>query len=624
MARRVVRRSPRRLLYLIATLLATMAMALAAAVVFGPIVQRERYVAMLKSEAAETRLRGMYYLVNHAEEPALHERLASLLGNPETGAATHAAVARAMRKADAWGPSIGRAWVHYLRHRAAVGGANVRQAAAMELARAGLSGEATAGDPLALDLLGKLASDESAEVRYWALTAAGTLAPEEGASLIRRLMDDPAPGVAYRAWLLAGWNRAVELEPPSDAALASMGPGVRQAAAWAFVRRHGAESAGPWLERQWRERPADDPLRVFAPYLMRGDRRFNGTLRSIIEGPGEAGEGAARGEAPGEAGAGLTPADRLARWRAALAISLEAENVGEGGGRALVEVYQRLEDKPGDDLFAAAIASRLARFIGGGVEVGLLLPRGGWSGGPGRFWRELAAIENAPTGALSGLMVRSEMPPLVRAAAARAASEVDAFGWLNAFDAEPAGVRHMAAFAALDRLEPGDADALVRELLASPHRWEALGGAVLAGLTGRQADLLERQGKRTDDWLVALHTKLGRYMIGDEIKLKPETLLVRRDFPPRTVWLAMMHRGERAGFDRFFQPLSVVSAESLRRTLDQERYWHTLRRYLPSDAPPFWLWADAALQRFQVDVMRTWYLTRRGNVFVGGGLSGSR
>ena len=36
-----------------------------------------------------------------------------------------------------------------------------------------------------------------------------------------------------------------------------------------------------------------------------------------------------------------------------------------------------------------------------------------------------------------------------------------------------------------------------------------------------------------------------------------------------------------------------------------DRWWHVLRRYLPADAPPLWLWADPQLQAFQLDALHS-------------------
>ena len=43
---------------------------------------------------------------------------------------------------------------------------------------------------------------------------------------------------------------------------------------------------------------------------------------------------------------------------------------------------------------------------------------------------------------------------------------------------------------------------------------------------------------------------------------------------------------------------------------DQLRYGPVLRRYLPG-LPEFWAWADRDRQRFQIDVIRDWYLLHR-------------
>lgn len=621
------RRSPRKLLFLAATLLATITIALALAIALGPVVQRERHVRMLRSADRQQRLDGMRYLINHADAPALRRRLATLLARPDADPRTFAAVARAMRAADAWGPSAGAVWLHYLKHRADVGGPNVREAVAIELTRAGLSGAEAMGETLTIELIAGLMDDDAAAVRRLALRAAATLRPPDADPLIRDAMDDPERSIAYEAHLLAGWNG--EIDPmrttaedraggvPTAEQLAAMPVDVAMAATWAATRKL-PPTAAPSIKRRiasalkTAEAERVGPLDAFIPYLLRTPTRpppgeQPASAHQAIEPHADQLAAMIAGDETGETAASSFAV--LKRWRAVLSLPI-------GDGATQTERLQRLgafhreadDDKLGD-LLAAAAASRLAPRLDHDVARRTLQPIG-WTDQPNRFWRELAALENAPIGSVE-IEVKPEMPPVFRAAAVRAARAPDDWDWLNAFDADEASVRHMAAFAAMDRLAPERLDALIEQLLRSSYRQEVLGGAVLAGLTGRRAELVRRQLKRADHWLVALHLKLALYMMGEPVEFKPKTLLVRRDFPAHTVYLALMHTGDKAGFDRFFTPIEPEAPRAWRDELDRRRYWHTLRRYLPDRAPPFWLWADRALQRFQIDALRAWYITRR-------------
>jgi len=45
--------------------------------------------------------------------------------------------------------------------------------------------------------------------------------------------------------------------------------------------------------------------------------------------------------------------------------------------------------------------------------------------------------------------------------------------------------------------------------------------------------------------------------------------------------------------------------------LDTRRWWRVLRAALPESAPPLWHWADEPLIRFQLQVLRAWYVVHR-------------
>src|SRR5690606_13564304 len=94
------------------------------------------------------------------------------------------------------------------------------------------------------------------------------------------------------------------------------------------------------------------------------------------------------------------------------------------------------------------------------------------------------------------------------------------------------------------------------------------------------------------------------------MELDAASLLLRDDLPRSTILLAMLHRDDPAALDHLLNPRGDVGPDVL-DLLDRRRWWHVLRRYLPPDAPPLWLWADPELEDFQIDVLRCWWLLHR-------------
>jgi hypothetical protein len=90
-------------------------------------------------------------------------------------------------------------------------------------------------------------------------------------------------------------------------------------------------------------------------------------------------------------------------------------------------------------------------------------------------------------------------------------------------------------------------------------------------------------------------------------------LLLRPDLPTTTILLAMLANGRTAALDYLLNPAGEEHLP-LAQLFDQSRWWYVLRRFLPTDAPPFWVWADADLERFQIDVLRDWYLLNRHKI----------
>lgn len=176
-------------------------------------------------------------------------------------------------------------------------------------------------------------------------------------------------------------------------------------------------------------------------------------------------------------------------------------------------------------------------------------------------------------------------------------------------------LRDLACMVSADRLSAEQVDKLVRELLTDFNDNAKISGAILSGLTGAQVPLLIKKEEAEDIWSVRQLMRLGLWMQGllPELKQTVPGLLTRDDLPVTTVLLGMLHhnnlsRGQ--ALDYLLNPRGEPSLD-LVDLFDQQRWWYVLRRYLPPDAPPFWVWADPDLEKFQIEVLRNWALLNR-------------
>jgi len=447
-----------------------------------------------------------------------------------------------------------------------------------------------ADDPAVFDAAAKLLADEATDARtadgiVRALRCAEVWGPRVGRGWVRwleqRLADGDASLRTAAALKIAraGLDREAVMADARLHALikrlaADEDPGVRYAALKAAV----ATPVGGQVVQQLQ---ADDHATV-------------ARLASIIS--------AVQSGAPLPVLPAAGP--NVRRWRSLLEPGQSTET--------LLEAYR--DPPPGEqaDVIAAAAASRLAPHFNDNPQVQAALEPVQWLGVEDRFFRELAVLENLPTGSVEFDMAQ-EMPGLVRAAAVRVARHVSEDDWLNAFDSEYAGVRHLAALAAMERLDRETLNTLARKLSRTFYDNERMGSAMLIGLAGLDARTLRDRLKRESVWVVKQHVRLGLLMIGEPIDVDFDALLLRSDMPRQSVIVAMLHTGRIEGFDQLLRPLSGDGG-ALRDELDRLRFWPMLKRYLPPDAPRFDTWADPATQQLQCDALRAWYLVNRSRL----------
>ncbi len=502
-----------RFVILIFSLLATFCVVVGVTIALAPWVQRARVLRDLQSAEPDVRMRAMVNICRRAaEDEALFDAVADLLADESTAADVADAGVKALQCAEVWGPAVGLGWVKFLERRVVEGEPVLRTAVALEIAEAGLHGQAVVEAAAAHALLAALLADEDANVRYAALRAAATTA--RAAAVAAELADDEHATVARLASIvsaLAGQGNVTTLVPPP----------------------------GDVLIEVWRETLTAEVERALRRYLS-------------------------------------PPQGEYA------------------------------------DVIAAAAASGLAPMFEQSPNVRQAVQPIRWTGEDGRFFRELALLENLPAGSVD-IAITQDMPDLVRVAAVRAAKDASEDQWLNTFDSDHAGVRHLAALAALRRLDRDKLQAIAKRLNRTFYDNERMGGAMLVGLAGLDANILRDRLSRERQWVVQQHVKLGLLMLGQDIDIDFDALLARSDMPRQSVMLAQIHTGRIEGLDTLFRPLSGDAGE-LRDMLDHQRFWPIVKRYLPDNAPRFDLWADPALQQFQCDVLRTWYLMNRSRL----------
>lgn len=196
------------------------------------------------------------------------------------------------------------------------------------------------------------------------------------------------------------------------------------------------------------------------------------------------------------------------------------------------------------------------------------------------------------------------------------------------FTAAESALRDQACLLAARYLDKTKQTELARQLLLNFNDQARRSGAILAGLTNIQPegrfetttgpsepfDLLKKRTEIESDWLVAQVLRLGLWMQDREpgvTAITVQSLLTRTDLPTTTVLLAMLHKGDNTALEYLLNPRGEPRADLLTLFV-HKRWWRVLSQHLPADAPlQLDLWADEEVQRFQIDVLRNWFLLER-------------
>lgn len=175
-----------------------------------------------------------------------------------------------------------------------------------------------------------------------------------------------------------------------------------------------------------------------------------------------------------------------------------------------------------------------------------------------------------------------------------------------------APLRDVGCVLAVRDLSPQQLKDLIAELLDASDEIALLSAAILAGMTGEHTQQLHDQLEHQTDWATASVIKLGLWMQDGNTRpeIIPSALLAHGDVPRTTIILAMLHRKDPMAFEALLNPLGEAPSD-LAALLEDYGWWRVLDRYLPGDAPR-WVPTDTPIaQRYQIDLLRDWYLINR-------------
>ncbi len=237
--------------------------------------------------------------------------------------------------------------------------------------------------------------------------------------------------------------------------------------------------------------------------------------------------------------------------------------------------------------------------------------------------KELARLERLPTASQTDVELPDGQAPLSLLQAVRVSKTSKPEDLLPVFEAGQSTIRDYAVWTAIERFTPAECRGLAEQLIGSFDDNQRMAGAMLAGVLPADAvdkklsEMLTVRQQSPGTWNVLQHYNLALTMRGQKIdKFDTADLLLRPDFPKSTTVMGLLQLGRIEGADWLLNPLGeppMKGTEGLRQLFDTFRYWPVFHHYFP-DAPSLWLWAEPAVQRKQIEVIRDWYLLNRNRL----------
>jgi hypothetical protein len=168
------------------------------AFVFRDTLLRYRYMGMLCKGDREAQLKGVNYLVRHAEDPAVIEHAKSMLRSADD--ACFEQIVRALSVAQVWGPNFEEAWPRYLLKRVDHAEPKQRAAIAVELGKMLWLKRTGWDDARVESAIEKLLGDADADVRLNALSAAAV--SRKRMELVQAATKDAVEPIRHHAEIL--------------------------------------------------------------------------------------------------------------------------------------------------------------------------------------------------------------------------------------------------------------------------------------------------------------------------------------------------------------------------------------------------------------------------------------
>ena len=496
-----------------------------------------------------------------------------------------------------------------------------------------------AADPRVLELFQHFASDAEAVVRYNALIgiaemrgalieAGKTDAAGPYVELIGNMTGDNTPLIARHAWLLLG---LIDVSPKLVLTADHLTqPDVGEALLWVSMRSGNEVPAA--VIQALESATASPRIRAMAAYtlgLSPGSQGRDALLAFLDQGP-----------------RAVNDDNQIAFWRAILSLPLQPRQgilepgkappaTDDPGYAALVrflskcqrEDYENVNLRP---LILACLFRDRWLLVDAAIKQSDIVT----IADDPVAW--LACVEGVPLayeqkrGPRSNIGPPADVHEQIRLAMLRAMAQPTVDDLLPLFLSEKSTIRDQACIIAVDRL-PADQIALLIRRLMQPvdlkgdplkpvyryHDGAKLSAAMLSGMTGQETALLQRMAVDFADragiieiiQLALWMQKLPVPGIGN-MQTRAEQLLARDDLPYSTVLLALLHQREPVALERLLTPRGDQQPRLL-PLLDEDRWWFVVEHYLPKDAPRLWVWADNELARFQLDLLRNWYVVNR-------------
>ncbi|MBI1337618.1 MAG: hypothetical protein GC164_11720 [Phycisphaera sp.] len=553
-----------------------------------PLYQRWRVLEQLLSDDPAVRERSLNFVLRYAaDNPDIRGGAVRRL--PRADDAQFRELAYFLDKAGLWDrATVGDAsWLRWLGLALKDDNPESRIASSQNLAQL----VDLAGDPRLVALLTSAIHDDNADVRYNTLTASALLrgaAGEESEAydkIIESTLHDKESAVARHAWIYAGLLRVLSPEVLRDEDWKTADKSVAQAMIWAIARitPERPEAVVGVLS----DPRADPALRQTAAFAL--SQSLTPDARVAL---GEAYDSA--------------QSDPVLRLRCLLASDTLLDQpkpvIGEGGDRA-------------DDALLAAWWFRAAQVADAQhpFDPTAMSPLD-----------TLAYIEGSPPG--KRWEHTGEWPVLTCVTAWLGSPGLDRALVEPALRSDDPTMRDLACVAASKCEDVLD---MATKLLKTFDENARLSGVIVAGLAGvRPTGTLRDTGQKVDlldyvsqypDWRLGQYVRLADWLQGrlnDEQATAKHvnpalSLLIRKDLPRSTLLLVSLERDLPGTLDALLVPQGEADVDALLDLFVAKRWWHVLEPHLPDDAPRLWLWGDEGLQRFQIELLREWWVLNR-------------